>query len=200
MLYDIEIKGIRPLIMHSGAGINPRHPAKIQISEITRKQGSNRTASDDAQLIDLECGLSLWLDENETPTIPPTALRSAIEKGARKRKQGNDVKEGLIVYQVSEFIYDRQRYGDDLNQIVKNAAFTTGVVVRGNRIQRTRARFDMPWSCKFVLECYDDLVDEDKLGDWLGIAGHRIGLGDWRPEKSGDYGRFEVVEIKPRAS
>ncbi|MCY4514495.1 MAG: hypothetical protein OXC69_05090 [Candidatus Tectomicrobia bacterium] len=48
----------------------------------------------------------------------------------------------------------------------------------------------------FVLDAEDELVDQPQLESWLAIAGRRIGLGDWRPEKSGDYGRFEVEEIR----
>jgi len=42
----------------------------------------------------------------------------------------------------------------------------------------------------FVLEAEDDLVDQPQLESWLAIAGRRIGLGDWRPEKSGDFSRL----------
>ena len=48
----------------------------------------------------------------------------------------------------------------------------------------------------FTVEVDDELVDQDRLATWLDIGGRRIGLGDWRPEKSGHYGRFETVAIK----
>ena len=58
--------------------------------------------------------------------------------------------------------------------------------------------FDMPWSCAYTLDCDDELVDKSQLEAWLDIAGRRIGLGDWRPEKSGDYGRYETTSITAR--
>ena len=55
MYYAVEIKGIRPLIMHNGAaGLDTRSPANLEKSEIARKRGSNRTAADDARLAELE--------------------------------------------------------------------------------------------------------------------------------------------------
>ena len=36
-------------------------------------------------------------------------------------------------------------------------------------------------------------MDMPKLERWLAIAGKRVGLGDWRPQKSGEYGRFDEV-------
>lgn len=187
MLYQCEIRGIRPIIHHSGAGLDPRTPANLEKAEIARKRGSNRTESDEARLRELECLTALWLD-GETPAIPATALRACIETAARKLKQGPQVREGLIVTG-SKFIYDTGRYGTTLQELGQKAQFTTGVVVQRSRVLRTRAMFDLPWSCEFELDCDDELVDRTQLETWLDIAGRRIGLGDWRPEKSGDYGR-----------
>ncbi|MDE2802491.1 MAG: hypothetical protein OXK21_06395 [Chloroflexota bacterium] len=37
-------------------------------------------------------------------------------------------------------------------------------------------------------------VDGDQIVRWMTAAGRRIGLGDWRPQKSGEHGRFTVAE------
>ena len=58
MLFNVEIRGMRPIIQHSGAGLDPRHPANIEKSDITRKRASNRTEVDDARTAELECQLS----------------------------------------------------------------------------------------------------------------------------------------------
>lgn len=196
MQYEVKIKGIRPIIMSNGAaGLDVRSPAKLEMAEITRKTGSNRTASDDARLHVLECQTSLWLDSNGAPTIPASALRACIERGARKLKQGTQVREGLIVDSVLAFDYDKEKHGATIGELGKSAQFTTPVVVQRNRILRTRAKFD-EWELTFHLDTDNELVDKEQLESWLDIAGRRIGLGDWRPEKSGDYGRFEVVSVE----
>ena len=66
------------------------------------------------------------------------------------------------------------------------------VVVSRQRILRTRARFACPWSVVGIADVDPELVDKEKLTAWLALAGRRVGLGDWRPEKSGHYGRFDV--------
>ena len=106
------------------------------------------------------------------------------------------MREGLIVDGILSFDYDRERYGVTMEQLSKTAQFTTGVVVQRSRILRTRAKFDLPWSLAFSLDCDDELVDREQIGTWLDIAGRRIGLGDWRPEKSGAHGRFETASIE----
>ena len=197
MLYQIKIKGKTPIIMHNGAaGLDPRSPANLEKKEIARKKGSNRTATDDARLAELECQTSLWLNEKGSPTIPAAAIRATIEKGARKLKQGPQVREGLIVDSIDVFHYD-ESLGNDIQALGKSVQFSVGVVIQRSRILRTRAKFD-EWGLTFTLEIDPELVDQEQLETWLDIAGRRVGLGDWRPDKSGHYGRFEVETIQEK--
>ena len=100
-----------------------------------------------------------------------------------------------MITEIKVFDYDRSALGTTVEELGKKAQFTVPVVVQRNRLERTRAKFD-EWSVTLLLEADDELVDQQQLESWLDIAGRRIGLGDWRPEKSGDYGRFVVDEIK----
>ena len=196
MRYRIIIKGLSPLIQHNGAaGLDTRSPANIEKSHIAKKRGSNRTEADEDRLRQLECLTSLWLDGDGAPTVPEAALRAVIETGARKLKQGPQVREGLIVEAVERFGYDKEALGETAEELALKAQFTVGVVVQRNRVLRTRAKFD-EWQVTFRVEVDDELVDADQLASWLDIGGRRIGLGDWRPEKSGHYGRFETVAIE----
>lgn len=190
MLFSIEIFGKSGLIMHDGVtAFDPTLPINREKSEIAKKKGSNRTEADDARLRELECLSSLWLNENGLPAIPPRAIRANIETAARKLKQGPMVREGLFVETVSPLVYDTNRYGE-VDKLGVTAQFTVPVVVQRQRIARTRALLEPPWSCTYILDCDDELVDGQMLDTWLDIAGRRVGLGDWRPAKSGTYGRF----------
>ena len=196
MRYKTTIKGISPIIHNNGAaGLDTRSTAKREIAEISRKRGSNRTESDEIRIRELECQNSLWLDPSRAPGIPPAAIRSCIEGAARKLKQGTQVREGLLITDVS-FEYDRKLYGSTPEQLGKSAQFIVPVVVSRARILRTRAKFDQ-WTAMFIADVDDELVDAEQLKTWLTIGGQRIGLGDWRPQHSGEYGRFEVSSIKP---
>ena len=198
MEFKVKIKGIRPIIMHNGDGLNPRSAANIEKAKINSKPKRNVTEPDKARLAELECLTSLWLDGDDKPTIPQSAIRRCLETAATKLRQSPQVKEGLRVMQTF-FQYDTGRYGESLDELVKSTQFTTGVVLPGrrSRIERTRAKFDTPWECAFTLDVDEELVDQEQLDRWLDIAGRRIGLGNWRPEKSGDYGRFETESLTP---
>ena len=132
MLHRIRIEGVSPLIMHSGAGIDELLPINIEKAEITKKRGSNRTASDNARLRELETVGSLWLDSSERPTVPASAIRAVIETGARKLKQGPQVREGMVVTETS-FEYDEGKYGGTLAELSKTTQYSVPVVVQRNR-------------------------------------------------------------------
>ena len=192
--YRIQLQGLRPLIMHNSvAGLDKRSPTNREKDELAKKRGRNRTLQDDARLQELECQTSLWLNRTGRPTIPTAALRACIETAARKLKQGPLVREGLAIEDVEEFAYDTT-LGTTVEELGKTVQFTTNVVIQRNRIPRTRAKFD-DWGVTFVVEADDEVVDESQLRRWLEIAGRRIGIGDWRPERSGDFGRFRVEGI-----
>lgn len=196
MRYRFTLNGVSGLICHNGAaGLDKRSPVSLEIASIAAKKGGNRTETDDLRLRTLECQRSLYLDSEGRPTFPEAAIRRMIENAARKQKQGPLVREGLLVESV-EFSYDEKRYGTDVEDVGENTAFVVPVVVQRQRIERTRAKFDPPWSMTVTVDTDDELVDAQKLAAWLEVGGRRIGLGDWRPERSGSYGRFTVSNVK----
>ena len=170
------------------------HPLVIELKTLTSQSSKNRTAETRKRMSLIESELGLWLDENNRVTIPPQALRACIETAARRLRQGTAVREGLTIDYGVKFLYDGE-LGEEPEEVAENAAYKTDVVVQRSRVLRTRPRFN-EWACVFVVDVDDELVDQSKLENWLSIAGRRIGLGDWRPEKSGVFGKFEVKEIK----
>ena len=116
-----------------------------------------------------------------------------IEASARKTRQGALVREGLMIESVA-FCYDVDRYGQKVEELSTNAQFVAPVVAGRQRILRTRAKFEKPWSVVGVADVDPEQVDKDKLTAWQATGSRRIGLGDWRPEKSGHYGRVRRRE------
>lgn len=193
MEVKITIRGTEPLIMHSAYAANPRTELAQEKATITSKPGRNRTDADDARIAIIECLQSFWLDDAGEITIPPEAFRKCLETAARRMREGVGVREGLIVSR-SVFNYDRDKLGNTPEEVARKAQFATSVVVQQKRNERVRPKFD-DWSATFSVEYDEELVDRAKLERWIDIGGRRIGLGDWRPEKSGRFGRFELVSI-----
>lgn len=60
------------------------------------------------------------------------------------------------------------------------------------RVMRHRPRFDI-WSAKFNLLLDDDQLDIETAYQLLAEAGRGVGIGDFRPEKRGPFGTFQIV-------
>lgn len=194
MQYEVEIRGITPIIMHNAdASFDRRSPQKLEIAQLTAKRGNNKTIADEERIAELECQLAIWYNSEGNPTIPIEAIRSCIESAARKRKQGPLVRGGMLVIH-SDLVYDTDKYGTTVADLGIKTQFRKTVVVQRSRIMRTRAKFD-DWSCVFTLDVDPDMIDDNLIRDWIQLGGRQIGLGDWRPDKSGIYGRFVMEKI-----
>jgi hypothetical protein len=62
---------------------------------------------------------------------------------------------------------------------------------RGGMDLRVRALFPS-WRMDVTVEYNADAVGPEDLVNLLEVAGFSVGIGDWRPEKNGDFGRFQV--------
>ena len=61
---------------------------------------------------------------------------------------------------------------------------------------RHRPRFD-EWSAAFSLIVNENLLPVDFVLQLLTEAGLQVGIGDFRPEKKGPFGTFQVVSWEP---
>jgi len=70
---------------------------------------------------------------------------------------------------------------------------TRGVVIPATRgrVERHRPRLD-EWSGSFTVVYDEDLLSETNVKKILSDTGALVGLGDFRPERKGPYGRFSV--------
>lgn len=176
-------------------GLDTTSELSREIAKITAKKGRNKTEADEQRLRQLEAIKAIWEDDTGKPTIPPRVLRGVIEAAARKLKQGPLVREGLMLENETLFHYDKEKLGDTFEQLGISTQYTVPVVVGRSAIMRTRAMFK-EWGCEFQILTDESLVDQEQLRSWLDIAGSRLGIGDWRPSKSGTYGTFQVVKIE----
>lgn len=68
------------------------------------------------------------------------------------------------------------------------------VVSRGSGIVRSRPRLET-WAATFQLDVDVDILTDaaaDIVAHYLTIAGSSIGVGDYRPEKAGPFGRYTI--------
>jgi hypothetical protein len=61
------------------------------------------------------------------------------------------------------------------------------------RIMRHRPRFDS-WAATFSIRINEDILPQDFVHRLLVEGGQQLGVGDFRPEKGGPFGTFNVIE------
>lgn len=57
---------------------------------------------------------------------------------------------------------------------------------------RYRGEF-VDWRLPVLLKFMPDVLSAEQIANLLNVAGFAIGIGEWRPEKSGSFGRFHVA-------
>ena len=191
---EATISGLTPLIMNSDRAMIPQ-PMVTERENINKKKGK-ASDSEKARRDIIDVQLALYLRDGR-PYIPARVFRATVENGARKYREGAAVRGGLAVLD-GDFVYDEDRYGDgsDLEKLVTAVRFTTPVKQGQSRILRSRAMFETPWSATFRMEAFESEVDFVRLRVWIETAGRVIGIGDWRPQNSGIYGRFELISLE----
>jgi hypothetical protein len=70
-----------------------------------------------------------------------------------------------------------------------------GVRGSGKRVWRYFPRVD-DWTVTVNFHVYDDAITKDVFEKVLSEAGRFIGIGRFRPQNGGFYGRFDVEKIK----
>ena len=188
MTLQIECTGISPLLMHSDRASDPLSKEAQWLSEISGKR--NKTNAEMVELARREFHCSLYLDPAGRPTIPTDNVHSCLYAAARRRKEGPLFSGSFTVSRV-RFDYEGPDEADALWEEQEKFVDRRSVKVGTARVIRTRAIFPV-WSLAISAEHDPDVADLFNIVQWAEIAGARIGLGDYRPQRGGLFGRFEA--------
>lgn len=192
-VYEVTIKGIRPLIMHNGRLSDPldEHTKRLKAASKQR----NKSDDDHVHVARLEFEGSLYHDEKIGPYLPSDNLQAMIENGSKRRKLGKVFKAHVGVDMPLDAPGFALKYKGprDVAALWENRDFVLAKPVRvgTSRVIRTRPRFPTGWTLTFRVEVLDDGVTKDQLHQAITDAGLYEGAGDWRPR----YGRFVVESI-----
>lgn len=187
------LKSLSPgLLMHNGQLSDPLHPITREIKKVSGKRA--KTDADHEEMARLEFLGSLYVNDQQEPVIPQTALRKMIIEAARKMKLGKSAEVGVYIIEEVVLQYDGPR---DPNEMWKQGMYDRRQAgVNKASVMRTRPHFKN-WSATLVVEYDPQFVDVEKLDEWLYIAGRQVGVLDFRPGRSGGmFGRFEVEIVE----
>jgi hypothetical protein len=64
-----------------------------------------------------------------------------------------------------------------------------------NKTPDVRCRAIFPeWACKFDVSFISSLIKAESIANLVAASGEIVGCGDWRPQKGGIYGQFQIVD------
>ena len=176
MKATVTVEGTTPLLM------NRFRDAAIE---------GKATKKGEAKEMDVED--KLYLTEEKKPYIPSVYFwRAMIDAGKRLQVRGQKkATYSKIVGSVVEVSPDAIEIRG------KWEPYRTSAVnpMTKGRMMVTRPMF-RKWSCTFEVIVNGDDVSAETINTLLVMAGQSTGVGDWRPEKKGKYGKFMVTKFQ----
>lgn len=125
--------------------------------------------------------------------LPAIAFRSAILNASKGRRIGRFAAKGVLsssLFVTDEHVPLTDAKGEPLS------GFEIDVrrcVVQRQGVMRARPKID-EWCGELALEFDPDFLKVDWITEIFALAGRTVGVGDYRPERSGPFGRFTVEE------
>ena len=185
---NVTIAGDRPLIMHNGQMADPMNSWVRALRAISKKKV--KTDDDHAEMARIEFMGSLYYHETIGVYIPGINIEGCIRDGARKKRRGVQVLEGVSVPDdYNPLIYKGPRTREALWDI-ETFRDKRGVKLKGDTTTiRCRPTF-RDWALSFTLNFFTDVINAEDIREALDDAGKRIGLGDYHYR----FGKFHVTK------
>ena len=186
-IVSVSIQGISPLLQHAfGAEFESEDVARIQVLQ-------RGTPREQAEAV-------VYRGPDDYCYFPGAAIARLIrEAGSNHKLKGSRravkfvVPSAVLVTEDHISILDKAG-GRKVKEFEVDSRPVTIPSTKG-RIMRHRPRFDT-WGATFSLEIDVQVLPAELVHQLLEEGGRRIGIGDYRPEKGGPFGRFEVVTWK----
>lgn len=188
-LFNVTIEGTSALLQHRFSedveAQSKKNTRRVQIKSETPREAAEKVCYRDAKG-------NLYLPG-------PCISRMIREAGAGHKQRGSRKSlKYVIAGAVSVTTETIELFNLDQKHKLNDFEVDSRPVVipsTKGRIMRHRPRLD-EWVAKFTLRVNEDLIDPQTAQQLLVEGGVQLGIGDFRPEKGGPFGTFNVVEWK----
>lgn len=189
----LKLTGQSPILMHSDRFADPLDPATKQHKILTSKK--SKTDDDHRDIAKSEWKSSMYYDEEMGPYMPGQNIKTSLVQAAKLHRRGADFKRALLVLEDKVRLEypgsrDPEVMWNDWNFIDRR-----GVKVTGKKLIRYRPKFNN-WSLEVTAYFSPEMIDPEHVYQAAEEAGIFIGLGDYRPETAGAFGRFDAEVIE----
>jgi hypothetical protein len=176
---ELRVQGTSPLVMHKWS-----EKAKAQMR---RKHAGDKSKNRDVRDPEAECESATYRLSDERVGIPAVAFKKAMITATDKDMglPKTLVRKGLFIHADESDLIAIETPGVKMREDVVRVGM-------GSTDLRYRPEF-REWGATLRLDFDQDLLTAESVVNLLNRAGFGVGIGENRPEKGGDWGRFEVV-------
>lgn len=175
----VRIEGLSDLIMHAWS-----EKAKAEMRHTQSQEPKKAREKRDPES---EFEAAKYFDAEGRDCLLATALKKAIVNAARNL-------DGYKMTELKQQIFVR---GERIPISYSECEMREDMVrlKNGSPDLRYRPAYK-EWSAEFEIE-WDRKLSASQVLNLLQIAGFSVGIHDWRPERSGEFGRFALVAAGP---
>lgn len=185
-LYDFHIRGLSPLLMHN--------PASMLV--VDEKANKATTRAKKIPPPDVEAEAAAYRNKDGSLYFPAIGCKRGVVRAAAGKKIGKQFAPRLVMAGLFEVDERMNLYHPDTKEpLTDYEIFAATVIIQKARVIHNRPRLQS-WAGTIRFEINDDFLAPDHVFDLLGQAGLLAGLGDWRPEKGGRFGRYEALSYE----
>jgi len=174
-IINVEIKGLSPLLMNNPKSMILKATSSAKLT--TKKNDIERDAD-----------ILAYKKSNGELYVPAEAIKGTIVSSASYKKFGKysakPIISGGVFITPNEIGLGTKKYDVDIRT----------VVIQRARIVKGRPKIEK-WKINFQLTYNENLIQDSLLiKEILVDAGQRVGILDFRPQKLGSFGMFEVTK------
>jgi hypothetical protein len=181
----VNLEGITPFICHNWDEKNIKKMQEKHAGTASKgREKRNPIAEYEAayyRLPDGRPGMKLIAFKNAAVTSVTSLGKEFTKVGARQAffiLRDKDGGELTPIY-----------YPEDTPPYMRTDTVPVGM---GGTDLRYRPEF-LRWGVTLAIEFNSRAISQDQLVNLINLGGFSVGVGEWRPEKNGDHGRFKVV-------
>ena len=179
--FRLKIKGVSPLLLH-GFSADFGVEDKVAVKKKNQDYGSPRDQME----------RHIYTDDKGLVWMPSSAVMGALRgvasdyklPGARRTLKGIL---GGVVIMMEEKMYFTKKIKKEHLEVDSRPVCIQG----SSRIMRHRGRLE-EWEMHTSLMIDTETIQENTIHEILNVAGKRVGIGDFRPQCHGPFGRFQV--------
>lgn len=185
LIYDVTIKGLTPYMQHR------MDDTKLDEWERRRKKIIER--EDVSKEDNLRANYHAFIDEQGNFYMPSDHIRMSLINagGYIKSKVGNARKSMKNIVAAMFTINPENIPMPVFDLIDKRSAVNKNVKAR---VMVVRPKW-LIWEVSFQIHIDDDTITRGTVEDLLSYSGRYVGIGSYRPEHTGSFGRYEVIKL-----